>query len=204
MAEQLKMFGQLDNSEEKREVIPIPTQINQLVDLQDDEAETEEVPAYIALLKAAIPSDDHVLQGYVEIVGPQMQKEYTLRSAKGSSVERYAHNDDQSMLTHVLNGIFPTLQIIRESGTALSDVEKQIYLIAYTLHDLDKLVNVQGLSVADVERKSEFYGYLDDWVERLHFDVFCPEYDEYREDIGYLILNTQVKYGADLNPQNFD
>ena len=204
MAEQLKMFGQLDNSEKKREVIPIPTQINQLVDLQDDEAETEEVPVYIALLKAAIPDDDHVLQDYVEIVGPQMQKEYTLRSAKGSSVERYAHNDDQSMLTHVLNGVFPTLQIVRESGTALSDVEKQIYLIAYTLHDLDKLVNVQGLSVADVEKKSEFYGYLDDWVERLHFDVFCPEYDEYREDIGYLILNTQVKYGADLNPQNFD
>lgn len=204
MAEQLKMFSQLDNSEKKREVIPIPTQIDHLVDLQDDEAETEEVPAYIALLKAAIPGDDHVLQDYVEIVGPQMQKEYTLRPAKGSSVERYAHNDDQSMLTHVLNGIFPTLQIIRESGTALSDVEKQIYLIAYTLHDLDKLVNVQGLSVADVERKSEFYGYLDDWVERLHFDVFCPEYDEYREDIGYLILNTQVKYGADLNPQNFD
>ncbi len=204
MAEQLKMFGQLDNSEKKREVIPIPTQIDQLVDLQGDEAETKEVPVYIALLKAAIPDDDHVLQDYVEIVGPQMQKEYTLRSAKGSSVERYAHNDDQSMLTHVLNGVFPTLQIVRESGTALSDVEKQIYLIAYTLHDLDKLVNVQRLSVADVEKKSEFYGYLDDWVERLHFDVFCPEYDEYREDIGYLILNTQVKYGADLNPQNFD
>ena len=34
--------------------------------------------------------------------------------------------------------------------------------------------------------------------------MFCPEYDKYREDIGYLILNTQVKYGADLNPQNFD
>ena len=204
MAEQLKMFDQSDNSEGKRQETPIPTQLDQLVDLQDDEVETEEVPAYIALLKAAIPDGDHVLQDYVEIVGLQMQKEYTLRSAKGSSVERYAHNDDQSMLTHVLNGIFPTLQIVRESGTVLSDLEKQIYLIAYTLHDLDKLVNVQGLSVADVEKKSEFYGYLDEWVERLHFDRFCPEYDEYREDVGYLILNTQVKYGADLNPQNFD
>ena len=125
MAEQLELFGQSDNSEEKSEEVLIPTQLDQLVDLQDDEAETEEVSAYVALLKAAIPGDDRVLQDYVEIVGPRMQKEYTLRSAKGSSVEKYAHNDDQSMLTHVLNGVFPTLQIVRESGEALSDIEKK-------------------------------------------------------------------------------
>ena len=203
MVEQLEMFSQLDDSEESREVTPIPTQLDQLMDLTDDETKLEEVSAYIALLKGAIP-DDYVLQDYVEIVGPRMQKEYTLRSAKGSSIEKYAHNDDQSMLAHVLNGIFPTLQIVKESEVDLSDIEKKIYLMAYTLHDLDKLVNVQGLSVADAEKKSEFYGYLDNWVERLHFDRFCPEYDEYREDVGYLILNTQVKYGADLNPKNFD
>lgn len=204
MVKQLEMFSQLDGSEESLEVTPIPTQLDQLMDLTDDEAEVEEVSAHIALLRGAISDDDSVLQDYVEIVGPRMQKEYTLRSAKGSSIEKYAHNDDQSMLTHVLNGVFPTLQIVRESEVALSDIEKKIYLMAYTLHDLDKLVNVQGLSVADAQQKSEFYGYLDDWVERLHFDRFCPEYDEYREDVGYLILNTQVKYGADLNPQNFD
>ena len=204
MAEQLEMFSQLDDSEESREGTPIPTQLDQLIDLEDDEAELEEVSAYIKLLKGVIPANDHVLQDYVEIVGPRMQKEYTLRSAKGSSVKRYARNDDQSMLTHVLNGVFPTLQIVREAGEALSGIEKKIYLIAYTLHDLDKLVNVRELSVADAEKKSEFYGYLDEWVERLDFDMFCPEYDEYREDIGYLVLNTQVKYGADLNPQNFD
>lgn len=204
MAKQLEMFSQLNNGEEENEVTSIPTELSQLVDIEDDEAEVEEVSAYIKLLKGAIPSDDRVLQDYVEVVGPRMQKEYTLRSAKGSSVERYAHNDDQSMLTHILNGVFPTLQIVRESKGTLSDIEKQIYLIGYTLHDLDKLVNVQKLSVADADRRREFYGYLDEWIERLCFDRFCPEYDTYREDIGYLILNTQVKYGADLNPQNFD
>ncbi|RKU34582.1 hypothetical protein C6496_19740 [Candidatus Poribacteria bacterium] len=204
MAKQLEMFAQLDNSEDKRDVPPIPTQLDQLIDLDPDGPEPEEGSAYIALLKGAIPSDDNVLKDYIEIVGPRMQKEYMLRAAKGSSIEKYAHNADQSMLTHVLNGVFPTLQIVRESEVDLSDIEKQIYLIAYTLHDLDKLVNVQRLSVADANRKREFYGYLDEWVERLHFDNFCPEYNTYREDISYLILNTQVKYGADLNPQNFD
>ena len=144
MAEQLEMFSQLDNSEENREGTPIPTQLDQLVDLED-ETEPEEVSAYIKLLKGAIPPDDNVLQDYIEIVGPQIQKEYTLRSAKGSSIEKYARNTDQSMLAHILNGIFPTMQIVRESGEALSDIEKRIYLIAYTLHDLDKLVNVRGV-----------------------------------------------------------
>ena len=204
MVEQLEMFNQVDDSEESHEVTPIPTQLDQLVDLTDDEAEVEEVSAHISLLKGAIPDNDSVLQDYVAVVGPRMQKEYTLRSAKGSSVEKYARNDDQSMLAHILNGVFPTLQIVRESETDLSPIEKQLYLIAYTLHDLDKLVNVRELSVADAEKKREFYSYLDEWIERLHFDMFCSEYDEYREDIGYLILNTQVKYGADLNPKNFD
>ncbi|MCY3627392.1 MAG: type I-D CRISPR-associated protein Cas10d/Csc3 [Gammaproteobacteria bacterium] len=204
MVKQLEMFSQLDDSEQSREVTPIPTRLDQLIDLTDGEAEVEEVSAHIALLKGAIPDNDSVLQDYVKVVGPRMQKEYTLRSAKGSSVEKYARNDDQSMLAHILNGVFPTLQIVRESETDLSPIEKQLYLIAYTLHDLDKLVNVRELSVADDEKKREFYNYLDEWVERLHFDMFCSEYDEYREDIGYLVLNTQVKYGADLNPQNFD
>ncbi|MDE0634281.1 MAG: type I-D CRISPR-associated protein Cas10d/Csc3, partial [Candidatus Poribacteria bacterium] len=204
MVKQLEMFSQLDDNEQSREVTPIPTRLDQLIDLTDGEAEVEEVSAHIALLKGAIPDNDSVLQDYVKVVGPRMQKEYTLRSAKGSSVEKYARNDDQSMLAHILNGVFPTLQIVRESETDLSPIEKQLYLIAYTLHDLDKLVNVRELSVADDEKKREFYNYLDEWVERLHFDMFCSEYDEYREDIGYLVLNTQVKYGADLNPQNFD
>ena len=87
MTGQLKLFGQPNSSEEKIEEAPIPTELDQLVDLQE-EAELEEVPAYIKLLKGAMPSDDTVLQDYVEITGPRIQKEYTLRSAKGSSIEK--------------------------------------------------------------------------------------------------------------------
>lgn len=204
MAEQLNMFGQLDDADEERAEILIPTQPNQLIDLETNEVESEKVPAYVALLKGAIPPDDKVLQNYVETVGPHMLKEYTLRSAKGSSDPNFSHNADQSMLTHILNGVFPTLQIVRESEVALSDIEKQLYLIAYSFHDLDKLENVRDLSVADADRAREFYGYLNNWLERLHFDEFCREYDEYREDVAYLILNTQRKYGANLNLQSYD
>ena len=204
MSKQLDLFGQLDDSKDEREEI-VPIWLDQLIDLDSGEDEREEMPAYLALLKRAIPADDDVLQDYVETVGPRMLKEYTLQPAKGGfSKPEYSHNTDQSMLTHILNGIFPTLQIVRESGEDLSELEKQLYLTAYTFHDLDKLESIQNLSVADAEKARQFYHYLDDWVKRLHFDEFFPDYDEYRGDIAFLILNTHTKFGANLNLQSYD
>ena len=200
-----QLFLSLDNGEEEPEEIPAPIRLNQLIQLDDGvEEEREETSAYIALLKQAIPEDNVVLRDYVEIVGPHMQKELALRSAKGSTDARYSHNADQSMLAHILNGIFPTLQIVRESGTELAELEQQLYLTAYSFHDLDKLVAIQNLSVATVEKEREFYRILDEWAKRLHFDQFFPEYHTYRGDIAYLILNTQRRYGANLNLQSFD
>ena len=204
MDKQLELFGQQEDTEAEHEDMLVPTQLDQLIDLDSGEDESEEMPAYLVLLKRAIPADDDVLQDYVEIVGPRMLKEYTLQSAKGGSNPKYSRNNDQSMLTHILNGIFPTLQIVRESGEDLSELEKQIYLIAYTFHDLDKLESIQNLSVADAEEARQFYHYLDDWVKRLHFDEFFPDYNEYRGDIAFLILNTHTKFGADLHLQNYD
>lgn len=200
-----QLFLPLNSGEVEREAISAPTQLDQLVQLDAGvEAEREETSAYIALLRGAIPAGDVVLHDYVEIVGPQMQQELSLRSAKGSADSRYSHNADQSLLAHILNGIFPTLQIVRESGTELAELEQQLYLTAYSFHDLDKLEDIQRLSVADEEKAAEFYRILDEWVKRLHFDRFFPEYDTYRGDIAYLILNTQRRYGANLNLQGFD
>ena len=112
-----QLFFSLDGSEEEHEEIIGPTRLDQLISVDDSRVEArEETSAYIALLKGAIPAGDVVLHDYVEIVGPQMQKEFSLRPAKGSADSRYSHNADQSMLAHILNGIFPTLQIVRESG----------------------------------------------------------------------------------------
>ena len=164
--------------------------------------ETQEIHAQIALLKNAVDPDDVVLMDYVEIVAPQMLEEYTLRSAKGST--GWAYNHDQSMLAHILNGIFPTLTIVRSAEQPLSELEERLYLIAYSFHDIDKLEGIRDLSVSDAEKSERFYSYLDEWVAKLHFDRFCPDYTDYREDIGYLILNTQKRYGANLNLQSYD
>ena len=108
------------------------------------------------------------------------------------------------MLAHILNGIFPILTIVRTAGQPLNELEEQLYLIAYSLHDIDKLEGIRDLRVSNAEESERFYSYLDKWVVKLHFDEFCPDYADYREDIAYLILNTQKKYGADLVPQHFD
>ena len=164
--------------------------------------ETQEIHAQIALLKNTVDPDDLVLTNYVETVVPQMLEEYTLLSAKGSTGWAYSH--DQSMLAHILNGIFPTLTIVRIAEQSLSELEEQLYLIAYSFHDIDKLEGIRDLSVSDAEKSERFYTYLDEWVSKLHFDKFCPDYKEYRGDIAYLIFNTQKKYSANLNLQSYD
>ena len=164
--------------------------------------ETQEIHAQIALLKNTVDPDDLVLTNYVETVVPQMLEEYTLLSAKGSTGWAYSH--DQSMLAHILNGIFPTLTIVRIAEQSLSELEEQLYLIAYSFHDIDKLEGIRDLSVSDAEKSERFYTYLDEWVSKLQFDEFCPDYKEYRGDIAYLIFNTQKKYSANLNLQSYD
>ena len=89
-------------------------QLDDLLGISESSQETQEIHAQIALLKNAVAPDDYVLTDYVEMVVPQMLEEYTLRSAKGST--GWAYNHDQSMLAHILNGIFPTLTIVRTAG----------------------------------------------------------------------------------------
>lgn len=177
-------------------------EIDDFMGISDDSHEPQQLHAQIALLKNAVDPSDFVLADYVETIVPQMLEEYTLRPAKGSS--GWAYNHDQSMLAHILNGIFPTLTIVRSAGQPLSELEEQLYLIAYSFHDIDKLEGIRDLSVSDTEKSERFFSYLDEWVSKLHFDKFCPDYADYREDIGYLILNTQKRYGANLNLQRYD
>lgn len=199
MPKQLEMF-----SEEERDKNTFPSEFDPMIDLDSSDSEPEEMPAYLALLKEVIPPDDEVVRDYVEIVGPKMVKEFSLRSAKGGANPAYSRSDDQSMLTHIFNGIFPTLRIIQESGEDLSELETHLYLIAYTFHDLNKLDSNVNMSVADDEKTHEFFQCLNEWAERLSFNEFFPNYTTYQWDIAFLILNTQRKYDANLNRQGFD
>lgn len=177
-------------------------ELDDFMGISDHAQEPQPIHTQTALLKNAVDPADFVLMDYVDKVVPQMLVEYTLQSAKGGT--KFPKLSDQSMLAHILNGVFPTLTIVRTAGQPLSELEERLYLIAYSFHDIDKLVGIRDLSVSDAEKSQQFYAYLDEWISKLHFDEFCPDYEEYRSDIAYLILNTQKRYGVDLNLQNFD
>ena len=192
-----------------------PNELHELV----GQAETEGLSAsataerrylQLELLKRAVDPDDHPLMDYIEKVGPCLLEELSLVPAKGGAGRshpnwnpRWSENPDQSLLSHVLNGIFPTLRIVRRSGQAISNEEERLYLVAYTLHDLDKLVQIQGLSVADEARKEQFFRLLDSWLDRLNVRAFFPQVDHYKEDLAWLILNTQQVWGANRNLAGF-
>ena len=79
--------------------------------ISDDSQESQRLHTQIALLKNAVDPSDFVLMDYIDSVVPQMLAEYTLQPAKGST--GWEDKYDQSMLAHILNGIFPTLTIVR-------------------------------------------------------------------------------------------
>ena len=56
-----------------------------------------------------------VVTSFAETMLEPMIQRYSLYPAKGTTVAHYAHNADQMMLTHILNGLFPTLTLVHEA-----------------------------------------------------------------------------------------
>src|SRR5947209_18017363 len=88
-----------------------------------------------------------VLTAFAETMLEPMIERYSLYPAKGTTDARYAHNSDQMMLTHILNGLFPTLILVHEAQkrqlprlSRLEVEELKIYVLAYSMHDLDKIL----------------------------------------------------------------
>src|SRR5262249_44180831 len=75
----------------------------------------------VEFLKEAVPAGDKVTRWFIDCMVPEMMNRYVIRSAKGGSHAGDTHyseetrrkfeaNADQSMLSHLLNGIFPSLR----------------------------------------------------------------------------------------------
>ena len=56
---------------------------------------------------------------------------------------KFEMNADQSMLSHLLNGIFPSLRLMHlleaEGLGRFSEVERRVYILSYLMHDVDKI-----------------------------------------------------------------
>ncbi len=168
---------------------------------------------FVEFLKEAVPPGDQVTRSFIDCMVPEMMNRYVIRSAKGGSHAGDAHyseetqrkfeaNADQSMLSHLLNGIFPSLRLMNlleaEGLERFPDVERQVYILSYMMHDVDKIQQrtVETKTRADIETSKAF---IKEELQACNAAKFFPAVADYVEDITFLVVNTQERWGTSLN-----
>ena len=145
------------------------------------------------------------------------------RKAEGKNVERSKH--DQSFISHLLNGLFPSYRILRTLRNSVEtnavkrlcgDVEILIFIAAYILHDFDKFPDYDDwLDDNDIEGKFKQRnwrkdtphksdapnfgrGYVRQKIEEFGLDVFLgKDWENHLDDIVWLVFNAGEKYDSD-------
>lgn len=171
---------------------------------------------YLDFLKQAVDPGDHVTRSFIEHMIPAMMGHYAVKSAKGGDHSRdtdldeqtkhkFEAKDDQSMVSHQLNGIFPTMRLLNLLETEnlgpvpFSEVERRVYILSYLMHDVDKIVQIRGVATkdrVDIERAKDLVA---EQLRLCNVEAFFPDFTTYLEDIAYLVVNTQQKWGTNLH-----
>ncbi len=175
------------------------------------------------LLRQAVTGRDPALIDYVEAVAPHILKHMATIAALGGSgrpavldlasapaglsalpvevLERFSEKHDQSMATHILNGIFAGMRIAEKlpPAKALNDEEKRLWLLGYTVHDYGKALGGRA-SAGDLQVIRNSIRCLGD---TLNFQGLLPNWKDYLDDITFLAQNTQTVEGANLNVCEF-
>lgn len=202
----------------------------------------------LKLLREAIQArnpDDTVMQNFAEIVLPNLLK-YTVgvtakggkffaeyldrivnpqRIAEGKEPIRRDNAADQSLNTHLLNGLFPANLIerrLQQLDTTVrrhvKELERRLLISGFILHDFEKFDydlipampeefrKVQRNPAGDIRKCSiqEHRQIITVLVESLGLATFiCPEnsseWDQYLDDLLFLAYNAQRRNDTNLN-----
>lgn len=175
------------------------------------------------LLLETIPEDtDPVLLLYIEKLLPFLEQEFAPISALGGSykahykvlsqlgdrfaqekAQRWSSRADQNLLVHVLNGLLTAWNISKYLPQPLSEIEKYLLCLGLTLHDYNKYCNGQGEETPNNWEVDEIINLCRDLGEKLKFELFWAEWQEYLPEISYLAQNTQNKVGTNIYPANW-
>jgi len=167
----------------------------------------------VEFLKKSAASDDQVMHSFIELMVPEMLESYVTMSAKGGThqgdktlsekqIQGFEANADQSMFTHLLNGIFPSLRLMHllefEGLEHFSEVERQVYILSYLMHDVDKIQRrtVETKTRDDIEQSKAC---IAEELGRCKAEEFFPAVADYIEDITFLVVNTQQRWNTHLN-----
>src|SRR5258708_122280 len=140
-----------------------------------------------------------------------MIERYSLYPAKGTTIAHFAHNSDQMMSTHILNGLFPTLTLVYEAQkrdlyrlSLLSEEELKVYVLSYSMHDLDKILgDTQKFHTRTKIAVADAYHKLAEELDMLHARDFLPNVDHWIPEILWLAVNTQRSRDINLSHANF-
>ena len=191
-------------------------------------AEIASEPLMASLLRGVIAKlweGDAVMADFVNYVAAPLSEQLGHVAAKGGEfaakhldagkqgVERYIA--DQSMRAHLLNGLFPVLNIARVLQTwgapqfrAYDETTRRVFIAGYVLHDFLKLPGVEhdleaaGFShdkAIGAEQMPILEAIFADWGKRLGLDNFLQSsggFESLTHDLIYVASNTQVRWGT--------
>lgn len=171
------------------------------------------------LLRRAVPESDKVLTDFVDFIAPKILEYFASVPALGGSgqlpvvpgleipagLQTYTEKDyanfsklaDQSMATHLLNGIFAAMRLAEKlpPNKALTEDERRLWILGYVCHDYTKIYGVK-VAAADIPVIREL---LERLGALLNFEPFLPQWREYLGDVAFLAQNTQTKEGSNLD-----
>lgn len=138
-------------------------------------------PRHIALV---IGTDEpSVFKDYVDTVANEGLVDY-------KNILQWGGKAGESLYAHVLNGVFVLEQL--RPALALTDLETRVLFTTFTVHDLNKVLDIEGSYNEIVTLKS-----LATEIERLGLGRFFPEYADYLEDILALARAHSAHYHHD-------
>ncbi|MFK0732041.1 MAG: type I-D CRISPR-associated protein Cas10d/Csc3 [Gloeotrichia echinulata HAB0833] len=197
----------------------------------DRTVETQEELLTLKLLREAIKAQnpgDTVMADFAEYVLPNLLRIAIgvtakggkffdeidqQRAAEGKSKVRRDNAADQSLNTHLLNGLFPTNLIEKRLETLNTTVrrvvkerERRLVIAGFILHDFEKFPDVSE----DCRKLplSEHRRIIDEKVRQLGLDKFInpdnPEtYAEYIDDLLCMAYNAQRRWDTNWNFSEF-
>ncbi len=174
------------------------------------------------LIETLSVDTDPIICLYIDKLLPYLQQEFSVISALGGSYEahyqtllelsdRYAEEKaqkwsnraDQNLFVHVLNGLLTAWNISNYLPQPLSEVEKYILCLGLTLHDYNKYRNGQGEETPKNWEVAEIINICRELGEKLKFELFWSQWQDYLPEIAYLAQNTQNKVGTNIYPANW-
>ncbi len=168
----------------------------------------------LEFLKRAVPADDQVTRSFIDQMVSALIERYVTLSAKGGEHQedswldeetkrKFEANADQSMLSHQLNGLFPSLRLMYvlelEDLRTFSDIERRVYILSYLMHDVDKMKQgLRRILTRDRAAIDAAKTMITDELKQCEVQQFFPEFAAYMEDITFLVVNTQQVWGTNL------